>query len=158
MPGANLWTRSQREAWSYVKGAANSGLRQVEALREYREGGGSIRTSSWGELWDRYQSGAAEWDRLYQFNNEDTIPRSMFSEVNIQYADRYTMTFKTTVRNIDGEITHDIYRQVSSDRLLTMGQWQQAAVETMYDDPSVPTMEVLEIGEVEFYERVEGRE
>ena len=150
--GTELWTNAQRQAWDYVKAGQGQDLGQTAALREYRAGGGEIRTADWGELWHRYDEGAAQWDRLYQFGSSDTVPASLFNVVDINYAQRYTMTFKATIRDPDGQIVHDVYRQVESDTRLTVAQWQDAAAQTLLDDPSQYSEAVLEIGEIEFFE------
>ena len=148
----DLWTPSQHKAWDYVKAGQGADLTQSAALNAYRAGGGSIRTSDWGQLWHRYDEGVAQWDRLYQFGSSDVIPESLFNMVDINYAQRYTMTFKATIRDPDGQIVHDVYRQVESDTRLTVAQWQDAAAQTLLDDPSQYSEAVLEIGEIEFFE------
>ena len=154
MPTNDFWTNSQRQAWDYVKKAENGGMGQTEALRQYRAGGGAIRTSSWGELWQRYNTGSDAWDRLSQFKSSDTVPSSLFTQVGINYAERYTMTFTATVRGVSGDLIHNVHRQVSSDRQLTVSQWQSAAGETMIEDPSILTEEVVSVTDVNFYERM----
>jgi hypothetical protein len=155
MPTNELWTDAQRRAWDYVKAGENSGLAQTEALAMYRSGGGKIRTADWGELWHRYDEGVAQWDRLYQFKSSDTVPAGLFTEVGINYAERYTMTFTSSVRDEFGNIVHNVQRQVSSNRLLTLGEWQSEAAQLLYDDPSQGVAEVNEITDVQFYERME---
>jgi len=150
--GENLWTDAQRQAWDYVKSAHGEDLGQTSALASYRAGGGSIRTSDWGEIWHRYDEGAAQWDRLYQFKNTDIIPESLFNVVDINYSQRYVMTFKATVRDEAGNIVHDVYRQVEADQKQTLAEWQSQANQALLDDPSVYTSAVLDIGEVEFWE------
>ncbi len=156
MAKGDLWTSSQRQAWDYVKAAEGSGLNQSEALREYRAGGGAIRTSDWGMLWHRYDEGAAQWDRLYQFRSNDTVPESLFNPVNINYAEKYVMTFKATVRDENGNLVHDVYRQVESNERLTLAQWQSAATEALLEDPSQFSTGVVDLAELEFWERQES--
>jgi hypothetical protein len=148
----DLWTPAQRQAWEYVKSAQGEDMSQTAALNEYRAGGGAIRTSDWGEIWHRYDEGAAQWDKLYQFGSQDTVPESLFNVVDINYAQRYTMTFRASVRDEEGNIIHDVYRQVESDRRLTLSEWQDAAGQALLDDPSVYTSEVLTLEDIEFWE------
>jgi hypothetical protein len=150
--GSDLWTDAQRQAWDYVKAGQGQDLTQTAALTAYREGGGSIRTADWGELWHRYDEGAAQWDRLYQFKANDVVPSSLFNVVDINYAQRYTMTFKATIRDEQGNIVHNVYRQVESDTRQTLAQWQSQAGEALLSDPSQYAMEVIDLSDIEFFE------
>lgn len=150
--GETLWTNAQRQAWDYVKSAHGEDLNQTNALSSYRAGGGAIRTSDWGEIWHRYDEGVAQWDRLYQFKNNDLIPESLFNVVDINYSQRYVMTFKATVRDEAGNIVHNVYRQVEADQKQTLGEWQAQANDALLNDPSVYTSAVIDISNVEFWE------
>jgi hypothetical protein len=147
-----LWTDAQRQAWDYVKSAHGEDLSQTAALNEYRAGGGAIRTTDWGEIWHRYDEGASQWDRLYQFKSNDVVPESLFNVVDINYSQRYTMTFRASVRDEEGNIIRDVYRQVESDTRQTIGEWQSAAAQALLEDPSVYATEVLTIEDIEFFE------
>lgn len=155
MPLADLWTNAQRFAWDYVKSGFDNDYTQSGALKEFRAGGGKIRTSDWGELWHRYDEAAASWERLYQFGQNDVVPESLFAEVNINYQQKYIMTFKADIRTPKGSIVHDIYRQVESDRKMTLGEWQQAALELIIEDPTSQGTEILEMRDVEFFKRMD---
>ena len=151
----SLWTESQKRAWGYVESGVNRGMKQVEALSEYRAGGGKIRTQAWGELWHRYTEAGSEWGKLYQLKSADTIPESMFEKVNIGYQEKYVMTFSVDIKTEFGEIKHNIHRQVESSHRLTLSQWVEAAKEAMYEDPSEPTTNVTGVRNMEFFERIE---
>lgn len=155
MPISDLWTGAQRFAWEFVKAAYNDDYNMSAALREFRSGGGHIRTGDWSELWHRYTDAAATWERLYQFGDQDVVPESMHAIVNINYQQPYVMTFKADIRTPDGKILHDVNRQVESDRRMTMAEWQQGALELIMEDPSTPGTQILEMREVEFYKRSE---
>lgn len=150
-PG-DLWTPAQRQAWDYVKSGQGEDMTQTGALQAYRAGGGHIRTQDWGTLWHRYDEGVAQWDRLYQFKAGDVVPESLFTVVDINYAQRYTMTFKASIRDESGNIVHSVYRQVESDRLMTMAQWQASAAETLLEDPSQYSTELISLEDVQFFE------
>jgi hypothetical protein len=151
MPTNNLWTNSQRKAWEYVKAGESAGLSQTGALSEYRAGGGAIRTADWLELWHRYGEAAQTWDTLYQYKPGDTLPESMYSKVDVNYTSKYVMTYSTTVRDEEGNLIHDVQRQVESDRRLTLQEWTDAAVTNLLLDPSKNLTEVYDIQEVEFF-------
>jgi hypothetical protein len=151
--GDTLWSDSQKQAWDYVRSGSNFGISQTQSLREYRAGGGSIRTQLWGELWHRYNEGADTWDKLIYLKGGDTVPESFYTETDIKYRNKYTMQFQANIRSPDGSITHDIYRNVGSDRRLTLEEWQEAIDETLTEDISDPSIQVIEVISMEFYTR-----
>jgi len=151
----SLWTESQKQAWGYVESGINRGMGQVEALREYRSGGGKIRTQAWGELWHRYGEAGEEWGKLYQLKGVDIVPESMFERVNIRYQEKYVMTFSVDIKTKSGDIKHGIQRQVESSKRLSVSQWIEAAKQAMYEDPSDPTGSVTGVRNLEFFERME---
>jgi hypothetical protein len=121
------------------------------ALSEYRAGGGTIRTTDWLELWHRYGVAAQTWDTLYQYKPGDTVPESLFAQVDINYSSKYVMTYTTTIRDEFGNLVHDVQRQVESDRRLTLGEWTDAAKQNLYEDMSMPAQQVGEVTQVEFF-------
>ena len=150
---SELWTKSQKQAWGYVKGGYNAGMTQTESLQMYREGGGHISTSNWGELWHRAKEGAQQWENLYQLKSSDVVPESMYTQVDINYQERYVMTFQVSIRQDTGEILHNIHRQVESSVRLTLEEWTNAARESMYEDLSSPASNVLSIEDIQFFTR-----
>ena len=146
-----LWSDSQKRAWDYVRSAANEGLRQTESLSAYRAGGGAIRTQLWGELWHRYNEGAETWGKIGLLKTSDTVPESYFTSTDINYRNKYTMQFQVNIRAPDGSIIHDMYRNVGSNRRLTLSEWIQAIEETVVEDMSEPGVNVIEVKSMEFY-------
>lgn len=121
------------------------------ALSDYRAGGGAIRTADWLELWHRYSDAAQTWDTLYQYKPGDVVPESLFAQVDVNYQSKYVMTYTTTVRDEFGNLIHDVQRQVESDRRLTLQEWTDAATENLFEDMSIPTQEVYQVTNVEFF-------
>ena len=151
MGANNLWTNAQRQAWDYVKAGEGSGMTLTGALSDYRAGGGAIRTADWLELWHRYGDAAQTWDTLYQYKPGDVVPESLFAQVDVNYQSKYVMTYTTTVRDEFGNLVHDVQRQVESDRRLTLQEWTDAARQNLFEDMSIPTQEVYQVTNVEFF-------
>ena len=154
MADGDLWTKSQRQAWGFVQSAYDEGLSTTDSLSAYRAGGGKIRTSDWVTLWHREDEGSKAWDTLYQYGTGDTVPESMFERVDVNYKNKYTVSFSADVRREDGTIIHNMYRQVSSDERHTVGEYLDAIQESLSDDPSVFIEESIRITDIRFYERV----
>ena len=150
---ADLWTESQRKAWQYVEKGVSTSLTQTQALKEFRAGGGKIRTQSWVELWHRSSEASQEWNKLYQLKGSDTIPSSMYEQVNINYQKKYVMTFTVDIRASTGEVIRNIHRQVESSHKLSLQQWTVAVEESMSEDLSDPALSVNAIRELKFFER-----
>lgn len=146
-----LWTRSQKQAWAYVESAINKDMEEVEALQQYRAGGGRIRTSSWVELWHRAEESTARWNDIYQLKGTDYIPESMYGQVDIAYKEKYIMTFTTDIRDALGGIVHNVHRQVESAERLTLNQWVNAANESLQEDMSIDVSAVWDIRDIEFF-------
>ena len=149
----NLWSKSQREAWSYVEKGVNEGYTQTEALAEYRSGGGKIRTSSWGELWHRAEVSSERWNNLYQLKQTDEVPESFYAQTGIAFKEKYVMQFTTDIRSATGEILHNIHRQVESAERLTLKQWSEAATESLQEDLSIDVSQVYSVRDIAFFER-----
>lgn len=148
-----LWTGSQRKAWGYVVNSFDEGLSQTEALKQYRNGGGSIATSSWGELWGRVNEGSTNWSNLYQYGGSDVVDESMYVQTGINFKENYVMQFTVNIRRPDGSIGHDVNRQVESNNRLTVDQWISSANESMSEDLSDPAVSVTAIKDIKFFKK-----
>lgn len=151
MSTPNYWTPSQKQAWDYVVNANSRGLKQTEALTAYRAGGGSIRTSDFSEIWHRYGDASEAWSTIYQYKTTDTIPESTYLDTTVNYSDKYTVVFKANVRDEQGTIIHDVFRQASFSNRPTLGEINSAMNNMMLDDPSIPVQEVYQVTSIEFY-------
>lgn len=151
MPSSELWTNSQRTAWGYVGMAFDDGLRQTEALRAYREGGGHIRTADWGELWHRQANAESNWGRLYTFNKNDVIPESMYEQVGIDYRAKYNVVFKANIRQEDGSILHDQFRTIRSNVRLTLGEIYDSIDDTLRSYSGEYGIANVEVSGLRFY-------
>jgi hypothetical protein len=136
-----------------VKSAISEGLRQTEALLAYREGGGAIRTSLWGDLWKRYQSGVETWDAFYTLKGSDSIPESFFVETDINYKNTYNYAYRVEGIDIDGNIRSSKYGTITSNRRLTVTQLSNAITEDMESGITDIPLEVRYIREIEFLRR-----
>lgn len=149
----DLWTESQRKAWGAVQSGYTRGLSQTEALREYRAGGGHIRSSSWSELWHRHEESAERWNLLYQLKGDDEIPESFYEPTGIKFKEKYVMQFTADIRTGTGEILHNIHRQVESATRLTFSEWTEAAIESLGEDLSIDVSQVYSVRDIQFLEK-----
>jgi hypothetical protein len=78
-------------AWDYVQSAMARGLTSTEGLREYRDGGGSIRNQSWNDLTSLARDTVDTGDRLVGQEFETPIPGSVYSIVGDDYGHKYVV-------------------------------------------------------------------
>ena len=153
MARSDLWSGSQREAWGYIQSAYDQGLRQTEALKAYRSGGGAIRSSSWSELWHRYDEGGQSWDTLYQYKTSDVIPESMYEPVGLNFRSKYNITYKTNIKMDDGTILHDQYRTIRSNYRLSLGEIYEEIQETLGAYANDYGLSYTTVTDIKFYTR-----
>jgi hypothetical protein len=154
MPQSDLFTPAQIRAWDYIDNAYGRDMLQTEALSAYRSGGGQIRTVDWGELWHRFGEAKAAWGTIVQYKNNDTIPESAYSDTNTKYRNPYTVVYKANVRDDEGNILHDIYRQIGFDTRPTLGEINTAMEENLLAEVYNSFTEIYQTTGLEFYRRV----
>ena len=153
MPIREEWSQSQRMAWSYVRTGVDSDLSATSALREYRAGGGTIRTSDWYDLWNKAESAGGEWEKISMLTPEDTIPESMFEPTGIKFEQKYVMNVNITGRTVQGETITEMYRYVESDERLTKKEWFAKVDEFLQRYKGVRDFVSYHVTDVAFYTR-----
>lgn len=153
MPVSDLWTSSQREAWGYIQLGYDQGMRQTEALKAYRAGGGAIRTASWSELWHRYDEGSNTWNTLYQYGMNDVIPESMYEPVGVDYRSKYNIVFKSNIRMDDGSILHDQYRTIRSNYRMSLSEIYGEIEDTLSVYAGEYGVSYTSVSDIKFYSR-----
>ena len=147
------WGQSQRMAWGYVRAGVDSDLTATGALREYRSGGGAIRTQDWYDLWNKAESAGDAWDTLAYQTPTDTIPESMFEQTDIQVEQKYVMNVNLTGTTVQGETITEMYRYVESDERLTKKEWFAKVDEFLQRYAGVRDFKVYHVTDVAFYTR-----
>jgi len=145
------WSQSQRMAWQYVKTALDAGLSQSEGLRQYRAGGGEVRTAWWNQLYHQASTAAEAWTEISYLGPTDAIPERLFEPVNINFMRDYVMSFSITGRTASGESTGEFYRYVQSNRRLTWQEWLAAVDQSVRSDPTKPDVVSYEIRDLAFF-------
>lgn len=147
------WTPAMHEAYPYVHMYLERGLSGAEALREYRAGGGSIRTQDWYTL-ARELSVSKEYSgyipRLAPWS---TIPSSWASYEPLNYNREYVLKVKVTATDAFGNVWPDLHRYIESDRALTKREWWDAIRDALETDRTIPDITSFEILDTEYVRR-----
>jgi non-ribosomal peptide synthetase component F len=123
-----------RQAWGSVQQAVAEDLTGAESLRQYRAGGGSIRTQDWYQL-TRLATEALEAPyRASLLPSEMVIPESAFVPVDQDFSAK--LKFKQEIYYTDPKTGERARKVVSvmSDEALPLELWQEeiAASATNY--------------------------
>jgi len=91
MPRISQWSASMIGAWDYAQSTIARGLTATEGLREYRDGGGSIRNESWYDMTRLARDTVDTGDRVVGQEWETPIPGSVYSVVGDDYGHKYVV-------------------------------------------------------------------
>ncbi len=112
---ANLFTQAQKLAWDWVVSAVDEGMSAAAALRDYREGGGAIRTQDWYRLYNQQVSYGEEWSKQSHFRTNETYPEDMWGEAPRNFSNRYVGEVEFQKRNLlTGEL-ETTFRYIEAD-------------------------------------------
>lgn len=151
MASGDFWSGSQREAWGYVQSFVEQGYNQSQALKAYREGGGAIRTQLWGDLWHRFNEGQDQWGSLYQYKTSDTLSESLFTPTDVNYRNKYNVTYRADITDSEGNVTYGKWFTVSSNRRVTLGELNDAMKEIAIEYPGYEEGKATNIRSIHFY-------
>jgi len=151
---AENWTGSQKEAWSYARSAAGQETTATGALREYRAGGGSIRSQDWYSVYRTAEESIYVGKFAEKLPDSYTIPANLVPLVDVRYQERYQAHVTVSTMDAQGRIYHDVSRIVQSNKSLTMGEWKQAITDSIQADRSIPSLIEVEITDIQFTERM----
>lgn len=147
------WSQSERMAWGYVRAGVDADLTATGALREYRSGGGAIRTQDWYDLWNKAEAAGDAWDKVSYLSPTDSVPESMFEPTDIQFEQRYVVNVNITGNTLQGETVTEMYRYIESDERLTWGEWLQKVDEFLQKYKGIRDFASYHITDVAFYTR-----
>jgi hypothetical protein len=147
------WGQSQRMAWGYVRAGVDSDLSATGALREYRSGGGAIRTQDWYDLWNKAEAAGDAWDKVSYLTPSDSVPESMFEMTDIKFEQKYVMNVNLTGITVQGETITEMYRYVESDERLTKQEWFAKVDQFLQKYAGVRDFKVYHVTDVAFYTR-----
>lgn len=125
------WTNSQRTAFSYIRKGINDGLSATGALRQYREGGGSIRDSSWYSLYRETFSQEGWRETVKELPMTYVVTERMFQETDWDFREKYIMQMKVGGYSIELGRRVTKWVTVEGDKLYTKQEWRWYAQEAV---------------------------
>lgn len=141
------WSKSQREAYGFIRRAVDEGLSATYALGQFREGGGSIRNQWWYELYRETFANIGWRETIEELPDSYTISEKMYRQVDWDLREKYAVMGK--VRGWSEELGQYIEKWVTveSDRPLTKGEFRGYMQQAIDDTIGSPDMEVEEVFE-----------
>lgn len=146
-----------REAWTYVLSSVSRGLSGAEGLRQYRAGGGAIRTQDWYTLRRTAQAAFQEAEAISVRPRGLPVPPEAFTETDWDYRQNFVSIIEVVGRDrvTGARVTRTI--TVESDELLTLEEWAEAGLDIMEAEAENYGIENFAIGRMFFYKRAEMR-
>jgi len=125
------WSKSQQQAFSYIRQGVGTGLSAARALREYRTGGGAIRDSSWYSLYRETFAQEGWKETVKQIPMTYVVRENMFQPTDWDFREKYIMQMK--VSGFSEEIGRRVTKWVTveNDKLLTKQEWRWYAQEAV---------------------------
>lgn len=145
-----------REAVQYVHQGQNLGLSGSESLRQYRAGGGTIRTQDWFQLQRNAAVAEGYSEYIPRLRQEMTIPKAWGEVEDLGYAQKYIMKYELDVVDAFGKVHSGVKRYVESDESLTMSEWSNELALTLYEDKTIAGMSSYTVHDVSYTIRQSG--
>jgi len=142
------WSTAMTGNWGYVLEGLEEGLSGAESLRQFRAGGGSIRTQDWYYLRRVGTEMSTQSRRAEGWEDTLTLPESVYTEVDQNFRRDYKAT--ATIRGyntVTGRMETRKY-SVSDDQSLSPTEWMDAIVDQAkrYDiDLEMPGSRIMRI-------------
>ena len=124
-----MFTEAQKRAWDYMRSAVETGLKASEALYQYREGGGAIRTQDWYRAYNTYKEYGDVWERISRYSPTETIPDDFWQPAPRNFQRNYVVEVEIAKRNtFTGELERT-FRYIESDYRISQSEIQDAIEE-----------------------------
>lgn len=153
MPAEVRWTSAMRQTWGYVLSGIEGGLSGAENLRQYRAGGGAIRTQDFYSLRRSATEAYGTQDRAAGLPADMPIPGVAHTGVDWDYGKEYVVVAE--MKGTDPVTGDHVTREITSmsDETHTLSEWEGAIMERNEDAEDASRTETPEIGRLWFYIR-----
>jgi hypothetical protein len=129
-----------RFAWS----AASQGLSQAAGLRQYREGGGEIRTLEWNRLFRAGFEAVGQREDVRSVPLHWQIPEKLFvkPEAAIDWTSKYNFIAEVKYFNTATQAWETKHIQAGFDELPTHAEWRAEALRRMQQEEASPAFDI----------------
>lgn len=136
------WSQSQKIAFPFISSAITRNLNATEGLKQYRDGGGQIRDTSWYELFKETFAQIGVRDKIEQLPVTYKVTEAMFQDVDWDLRAKYAVQMK--VSGYSEELGQRIvkYVTIESDELVTKAEWRYGAQQAIDDTIGSPVFTV----------------
>jgi len=132
------WTSAMRQAYVYVRQGYQLELSGAETLRQYRAGGGAIRTQDFYALRRGVVDAAINAEMIQRLPGDMSPPPDWLPEVDFDFQRKYVMRVKANVMDMGGIVLTDVWRTIESDVNLSIDEWLGEYDDYIVDDPTIP--------------------
>jgi len=132
------WTSAMRQAYVFVRQSHALELSGAEALRQFRAGGGHIRTQDWYTLRRGAEDAATSAEIIKRLPGDMSPPLDWLPEVDFAFQRKYVMRVKANVMDAGGIVLTDVWRTIESDVNLSIDEWMDEYDDYIVDDPTIP--------------------
>ena len=131
---------SQARAFRFAWSAASEGLSQAAGLRQYREGGGAIRTLEWNALFRSAFQVVGSREDVASVPLHWQIPESMFVQPphDIDWTSKYNFIAEVEYFNLVTQQWETKHIQAGFDELPTHAEWRADALRRMAEEETCP--------------------
>ena len=146
---------SLKYAWQWAASSIQHGLSGAEALRQYRAGGGTIRTEWWYESLRTIQGAIEAGGRMVNIPSPLPVPAVVFETSPFQTREKFFI--HAQVSGIDTIIDERTTRWVTaeSDLEMTNSDWENALRKAATYGAQGTRMAEVEIGARQLFQRGE---
>lgn len=156
MPLPKLWPKSINVAWEYVVRAAKEGLSATEGLRQYREGGGSIRNEFWYDAYHQAQEIDEIGQQIQDLPDFYNVNKYLATDSPFSWRQEWIMQMEVVGDDPETQERYTRWVTVESDEPLTKGEYSDAAQESIYGTPGSIPFQIVDVTDYVFYRRVSG--
>ncbi len=135
MPSFLNFTDAQSRAWDYIRAAVDEELTATNALKQYRDAGGSIRTQDFYRTYNVVKEYGDQWQQLDTFTKTETVPERFYLAAPRNFEQKYVAEVHFDFRNVDTNELERGYRYIESDHRMSQSEIENALNELGEDYP-----------------------
>lgn len=138
---SNLWSKSQKLAFAFVRRAVSDGLSGREGLKQYRGGGGKIGNEYWFSLYKTAFNVEGWKETIKQVPMTYNVMDNMFTPSDLDWRREYVMQMEVSGYSEELGMRVKRWVTVETDNIITKQEWkwgaQQAIDDGLGSDPLI---------------------
>ncbi|NIW97358.1 MAG: hypothetical protein GWN13_03765 [Phycisphaerae bacterium] len=153
MPLPRLWPKSVNEAWSFILRGAKEGLSPTEALRQYRDGGGTIRNEYWYDAYREAQIVDEIGQQILDLPDYYTVNPYLATDSPFMWRQEWVMQIEVFGEDPETQERYSRWITVESDEPLTKEEYYDMAQDVIDGTPGSIPFQIVSATDFVFYRR-----